>query len=491
MISVAVAIIIIINIALILRITSLLPYAGISLSITKYTYARFTYIAYPTEVASGSPAVFSTILDNLGSVNITETITITVKDSSLNTVATYTDNSATLAPLGMRNYSASWTATSGGTYWVIFSAAYNSTESKTAEENRTFNVTGVTTTTLPGPSPWYPSPVTIPTIIPVINMTLDYTNFLNLTLNESSLIPLYITNNGNTDLHNLSVHVQVDTIQWEVRPNNLTVLPPGTTVIFFISVQIPERAEQHNYTMEFSVVSAELVKTGKVTITVHKVELCTEVERAIRSYASLVDRIDVETTKAASQGRNVTLVLMHLSSARAEFDSSKDLYRKGKCDEARQKLENVKRYLEYAILELAQSIIPTSPIIFYIAVIILVAIIVAVIIVLIKARARIIVKPLFAMLSEDRKKHRERIKELDKAYRKKHVDRSDYEKEREKAEEELDRIENEIMARFGSKKQQSLLEDVKKSYIEGIISKEVYIKSRERLVDKIISEVKR
>jgi hypothetical protein len=160
-----------------LTITGLVSESIISLGIANATLGKFVYFSYPSQiklqcVVQGDPITFNALFENIGNLNITERVEIHVKNSSLDTIASYYDDSHNLTPLEDRNFSATWTPTKG-TYWVIANASYNSTlENKTAEENHSFEVTAregigtlqripgkITKIIQPGRSKIYPSEI--------------------------------------------------------------------------------------------------------------------------------------------------------------------------------------------------------------------------------------------------------------------------------------------------------------------------------------------
>lgn len=331
---------------------------NISLSIQNSTQAKFILFSYPSEITIGDTANFTVVLQNTGNLNITSAIEIHVKDSSLNTLNSSYDINYTLAPLEIRNFSSNFTPTATGTYFVIANASYNSTlENRTIEENRSFDVVEVVV------PPVVPPPVVPPVVyVPIeliYNLTVTYPKQFNLTQNESFLILIYATNYGNVDLHNLSLFVSVEKIEWEVRPKNISVLSVGSTALFSISVRVPSDTKPKNYILDFNLSSAEISQTGKIIITVYTIEVCPEVERAIRNYALLIDRISMDIGRAESEGANVTLAREYLEKARQSLEKAKGLYELNNCEKAKEELERVKNYLELIVIEIAK--VPPKP----------------------------------------------------------------------------------------------------------------------------------
>jgi hypothetical protein len=132
---------------LLLTITGFVSESILSLNVANTTLGKFIYFSYPSYinlrcgVVQGDNVTFSVFFENIGNLNITERIEIHVKNSSLDTIASYYDDSYHLSPAGVRNFSVNWTPIKG-IYYVIANASYNSTvENKIEEENHIFEVT--------------------------------------------------------------------------------------------------------------------------------------------------------------------------------------------------------------------------------------------------------------------------------------------------------------------------------------------------------------
>jgi len=448
------------------------------------------------------------IFENNGTENVTVEIEIHVKDSSLNTVNSNYDDNYTLASLGIRNFSASWTPTTTGTYWVIANATYSSSvETKTVEENRSFSVTSTPVTTVLTTPAAGGGGVGIPTIV-VYNLTLEYPEYFYLSPGETTEISVLTTNNGNVDLHDLSLSVLVEKIEWRVHPENVSVLPTNTSQMFLILVTAPPDILSKDYTLNFTLKSREITEKGQIIVIVSPISICSEVERAISNTEFLIDKISTEIEKAVAQGRNVTSALKNLREAREEFDTVKELYRSRKCEEAKENLRSVRGHLEQVVVLLAESIQPvlyvpltfleflkmgklwTTGIIFVVIIIIILTILLVVLIAKKKIKIRAIIKPAIVALDENRQRQKKRLQDLEKSYLKKQIIKKTYDRERILIEREIEKIEEQILTRYGTVKQLSVFEDLKKAYIEGIISKKIYYKTREKLANDIISEKK-
>jgi len=465
---------------------------GIDLSIFSNTEGKFIYFSYPSSITVGSTANFDSIFENKGSLDITERIEIHIKNSSLDTISSSYDDYYNLASLASRNFSTTWTPTSSGTYWVIARATYNSTEeTKTEEINASFTVTSATTaeTTMPvllgGGGGVYPG-FAMPVIIPKYNITLDYPKAIELAVNESSTISIHVTNTGNADLHNLLLLPTLEKLQWAVYPKNISVLTPNTTAIFLISIKVPYYAEEKNYLLDFTLISKEISEKGHIVIKISKMEEISSIKHSIENYDLLIRKIENEVVKAAAEGRNVTKSLISLGDARMELDHAKNLVNLG-TTEALKHLELVRQHLITAVIELANSIIPRARTLIYYLILIVILAFLLVLVLLKKSKSKHITKPMKLLLKDERRKYKKKLEEIERLHSKKKINEKIYELKHEEIVDKIREIEEQIIMRFGDTKQKFIFNDLKKAWVEGIITKKVYIKAREKIADKILS----
>lgn len=476
-------------------ITGLLTTIGIS--IASITTGEFIYFSYPSEVTLGDSATFETTFENTGNLNVTVAIEIHVLDSSLNTVTSSYDNNYTLRMGDTRNFSATWTPTATGTYWVIVNASFNSSAAtNSTEENASFSVVSAEVV------PVVEAPAGrgggAPAKVITYNLTLEYPESVTLTQGESSIIPIYATNYGDTDLNNLLLSVSLEGIEWEIEPENVSILPVNSTAMFYISVLVSSDALSKNYTLNFTLKSNEVRESGQIIIKVYPIELCEEVERAINNYEALIDRATAEIEKAIAEGRNVTSTLAYLFNAKEELELAKRFYASNDCGEAKVHLELVKENLKKLASELAKSIKPRVKyviiktwwiigIIFFV-----IALILPIFILIAKRRKRVkyVTKPMIIILKEKREKQKKNLRDLKKSYTRKQISENTYNRKKTEIEKEIVKIEEQILTQFGSERQKTVFKDLKKAYTEGIINRKTYNLTRQKLVNNIISKQK-
>jgi len=468
---------------------------NLGLSIASITTGEFIYFLYPSQVTVGSSANFEVIFENTGNANETVQIGIYIKDSSLNTVTSFLDDNYNLRMRDTRSYSATWTPTTTGTYWVIVNASFNSSAAtNTTEQNASFYVVaaeGGVAVEAPTGGGAAAKKITY-------NLILEYPESVDLTLGESSIIPIYATNYGDTDLNNLLLSVTLEDIEWEIQPKNVSILPVNSTAVFYVSVFVPSDALSKNYTLDFTLKGNEVTKSGQIIIIVYPVELCPEVERSINNYESIIDRATMEIEKATREGRNISSALNYLLNVKGELELAKKSYESNNCGEAKAHLDLVRETLREFASELSKSIKPRIEFAiietWWIVGIVLIFLIPLILIVMLlakrKAKEKVVTKPIIIILKEKREKYKKSLKDLKKFYTRKQISEKTYNKKKAEIEGEVEKIEEQILMQFGSERQKTIFEDLKKAYKEGIISKKIYNLTREKLINNIISKQK-
>ncbi len=469
----------------------------ISTLIASATEGQISYFSYPTTVITGNAASFLVEFKNTGSENITANITLKIAEASNPNVAieTFADDSTVLQPGEARAYLSVWYPSSAGDYIAIANVSY---DGLFAEQNATFNVTSAaTTTTVPGgPGGGVVSelPRVIAPLLPkVIKLEVEFPENITLNQGESSIVTVTASNGGNADLHDLVLETSSDALPVSATPDGVKLLPAGSSTMFLVSIEVPEDQEPGVYPIYFNLLANETTKSGKIDVIVKVKEIKQEVKDAITNYDEIIQKILQEIKKAAAEGRNVTGCLESLGMANQELRTAKDLYEKRDYSAAKERLSYVRMHLRDVIVELAMTIKPRpiSPLTYLIFLIIL-ALVLLLTVFAWRRRKEIVrmIRPIDALVSE-----RQRIvKELQRAnalYKKGEIKRPAFEKITKACDERLGRIDEKIIRMFGTRKQLTLFDDMKKAYIEGIVSKGLYDRSRERLVRIIISKEKR
>jgi len=140
-----------------------------------------------------------------------------------------------------------------------------------------------------------------------------------------------------------------------------------------------------------------------------------------------------------------------------------------------------------AVIELANSIIPRARTLIYYLILIVILAFLLVLVLLKKSKSKHITKPMKLLLKDERRKYKKKLEEIERLHSKKKINEKIYELKHEEIVDKIREIEEQIIMRFGDTKQKFIFNDLKKAWVEGIITKKVYIKAREKIADKILS----
>jgi hypothetical protein len=328
--------------------------AIISFRIEPSKEGAITYFSYPNSLTIGSPANFFIEFKNIGSSNFTSQIKIIIKDSSLQVMKIIEDENVSLVPGQSRFFTASFTPTKDGNYFVFVSVPY---DGKIAEANASFTVSSKIVAPSAAPSI---TPISAaPSPPQIINMSVDYPLSLRLSPGQSSLISVFVKNTGNTELKNLLFTVFSKSISVESKPISIDSLKPNSSTIFLIMVNVSPEISLGNYTIDFSITSDKITKKGKIEIEIKKLRIEFELNQVISNYEYLINRLIQETYKAEKEGRDVGNIIEILNEAKEDLKIAKELFKNKDYENTKKILESLRLKIEKATLNLSESLRPS------------------------------------------------------------------------------------------------------------------------------------
>ncbi len=478
-----------------------LGYAIVSLSVAEHPEGVITSFTHPPSVVVNNPMDFSVSFKNIGNVNITETIIISINSSSMQTIATLRDDSFNLGMGEIRTFTTKYTPTSTGSFvaHVVVSFA-----GKKSEANTTFSVSDAPSVTSPGlggggggvssfRGPKISETITISEIFPEqfkifeigqedvlkiqgieiesrsyarnvqiivkeaalpfavsapvapetgstyqyleisksnikdedikkakikfkvekswINensidedtvrlnrlqegwkklpttkleedksfvyyqaetpgfsifaitgdikiLTVEYPESLKLNRGQSSLVQIFVRNDGDFDVNNLVLFSADSVLSLEINPTGLSVLTPGSSFIFLITVEAPREAPVGIYPIDLTLASDSITKKIQIKIEVEVQELEVEVEQSIKTYENSIEKLAAEIEKALREGRNPSAAIENLNKSKSELGAAKQLYAEQDYAGAKIKLGKVRKLLEDATIQLAKTVGP-------------------------------------------------------------------------------------------------------------------------------------
>ncbi|OGI11554.1 hypothetical protein A3K64_03550 [Candidatus Micrarchaeota archaeon RBG_16_36_9] len=323
------------------KITTLVFRSAINISDLQNITTEFTNI--------GSLPMNARIEENIYYYNATK----------LDPVAYYYDSSVYLMPIMKRIYKTVFTPPYYGTYYIKVRVPY---------ETKVTEMWGVFSVVYTAPPPQQIVVVVPPSISGEINyiekeakipkIFLDYQKNYNLYPDQSLLISVNVNNVGNTNIHNLRLSTSTyNLITTEVNPKVVSSLGVNKSVIFLISLSIPKSITPSVYPLDFEAISDNAREIGSISLNVTSLNVSAkdEIYQTILNYDYLMNELEKSITEAVSEGLDVSIAQRSFESAKENLNNAKDYYNSGDYDNAKDKLDKVKKNFEDVVFQLAHA----------------------------------------------------------------------------------------------------------------------------------------
>ncbi|MEM5879261.1 MAG: hypothetical protein QXU74_02085 [Candidatus Aenigmatarchaeota archaeon] len=316
-------------------------------------------LAFKPYLEIGETQQITTEFINIGTKPVTEKIEIRVSgyiNGTLRPLAYYYDVYVPLNPGMRRSYSTIFLPPNIGLYYIQARSYY---------DTRVVEAWGAFSVYSPPPQiiPVYPpaaAPAAPPApVLGIPDLSLEYPSGAKFYRGEKRLLNITVKNIGTAALHNLKLYMSMSSlINVEIYPKQVSALGLNQSVVFVVSIEVPESVEVGIYPLEFEVWNDEgAKKRGEIAIEVVSVAPPEEEEiySKILNYEFLILEIQGEINSAFSEGYDVALANQTLNYARLSLENVKDYFRLKKIAEAKKELTKVEKYIEDAALQLASA----------------------------------------------------------------------------------------------------------------------------------------
>jgi hypothetical protein len=317
-------------------------------------------LVYDPVIQFGQIERIHTEFINIGSLPVTAKIENRIHkyaNGTLKIIAYYYDYSVPLNPGMRRWYDVNFTPPDAGLYYIQARVPY---ETKVAETWAAFLVYyPPNIIMLPGPSAPTGGPGGI--IVPAVglpDMSLTYPDKVKAYIGGTTTASIIIQNTGGTVLRNLRLYTSsTNSVDIGTSPKQISAIGLNSSSLFLISIFVPSTTSEGEYPLDFEISSDQTKQTGKIKIEVVSslVSEDEEIRQRILNYEFLISEIESEIFSASNQGFDLTLPSRALEQAKLSLGKAKYYYELGKFDEAKKELENVRKSLEEAVLQLASS----------------------------------------------------------------------------------------------------------------------------------------
>ena len=333
---------------------------NISVSIKPVEMGRILFFEYSPIVEVYDPQSITVEFMNTGSVAFQQNIEITIMDINLSFVGNYTDDYVDVLPGQTRQYSIQYVTDEPGHYWI---RAMSTFSEKYVVAWGLYKVNGTKIL------PYYP-PI-IPPSLPEDGsggssaaeyldalhpyLSLEYPSNITLTQNQSTVTYVVVKNTGDADASNVILLPKSVGIKIDVTPKLIPEILIHDEGVFIISIEVSNNTEPGIYPIDFVVLADDAKSKGHIDVIVKQLHPMDEFNSSILNYAFLLKRLRNDAIKASIEGKNITLVLLHLDEGDKYLDLARSSFSKNDYDETRRNLLIVKEHIKNAALELARA----------------------------------------------------------------------------------------------------------------------------------------
>lgn len=337
-------------------------FVNADVSIAEKLKGAITALNYKSTISITDFQNITVEFTNIGSLPMTAQIQETIyfyNNTRLNPVAYYYDSYVNLVPGMKRAFKTVFTPPYYGVYYIEARVPY---ETMVAESWGAFSVVYYVPT--PPPIVIYVPPSNPGTITYVTNevgtpgLSAEYQKDYNLNPGQSILIGVTAINTGEVWLNNLRFSLSgTDLITTDVNPKSLEMLSPNKSSIFLISLTVPNDTPAGVYPLDFEIVSDKATTSGTINLNVssHEVSIKDEVYNTILNYEYFVDEIEKRMSDEVSEGLDVTAANTSFERAKAGLKEAKDYYDQGRYDDAKARLDEIKKDFEDTVFLLANA----------------------------------------------------------------------------------------------------------------------------------------
>jgi hypothetical protein len=365
-----------------LMITGFSTFNNIYVSIEEKIDGRITVDLQPYLEIGKTQNIYAEF-SNTGTTQVTAIIEEKIyfyDNGRLNLSAYYYDASVLVKPGMKRGFDTVFIPPQIGTYYVDTKASYST------KKVEVWNAFLVFYYLQPFPQPTLPSyGITLPSAAAEESkLSLDYPKEVKLSHGESKLISITVKNTGKTPVHNLKLYVSTSNLLGiNINPKQVYGLELNKSTIFLISVEVPSDITDGKYPLGFEVMSDEINEQGAISLEISalSISIKDDVYQTILNYEYLITEIENDILSTSLKGFDVSLAQKSLDNAKINIQLAMDYYTSEDYDKARDKLVEVKRYLEDAVFQLANATLVVKAPAFFLVWIIIVVIIIAVLLV--------------------------------------------------------------------------------------------------------------
>ncbi|MEM5878246.1 MAG: hypothetical protein QXF12_05200 [Candidatus Aenigmatarchaeota archaeon] len=190
---------------------------------------------------------------------------------------------------------------------------------------------------------------------PGYKMVVEFQKNINITQDEEYILPIKISNFGDSDLSNIYVVLTSRDLESRmIYPGNVDVLKPGESTIFIGMIKAPLWLPEGNYKVNIDVVSSNTKFNDTLNVRVDALTLKEKAKELISYYSNLIDQLENEINLIEKE-KNVTIARGYLNEAKKALEDAKDYYKLGWFKDSIDQMNVVKDKIEKTIIAISKA----------------------------------------------------------------------------------------------------------------------------------------
>ncbi len=315
----------------------------------------------PTEVFKEE--TFKAIIGckNYGNLEISNVYTeIFILDQNLTSVIyseSRMENLTSLKPLEEKVDEYYITITQAGDFFVVSRCYY---EDKYEEKNSTIKVKEKIPLPVPAPAP--PVLITLPPPpAPFYKIKIEYPEEINVTQGDVISFYVKIINIG-SPIKNLRLGFEeVEGIKMFVLPSEILILESNSSALFIVTLNVSYELKEGTYFLTFHFRSDKIEEDFKIKLNVFKSLIKEKVENLISFYKDLLKKIAEEIANLELKGKDMSQAKYFAEEASKHLLTAEKLYKFHLFEDSLKELEEVRKYVVKAIIEIVDKSIEKIP----------------------------------------------------------------------------------------------------------------------------------
>jgi hypothetical protein len=338
------------------RITGMALYSNVGVAVEPVTKGIITKVILGSTLLElgERQSVFVEFL-NYGSTTLDMKIEhhyYVYNEGKLDLVASYYDSQYLLPPGSKRRYNSTFLAPETGLYYVRIRIPYNNKVAQTWESFYVYSQAIVVV--VGGPAIGPPAP---PAAGPA-STSLEAPDEVRIVQGDYGMFQIRIKNTGESVLNNLRFFISnPDDLNISVVPKTISGLGLNSSTTFLITVGVPSETPIGTYPIEIEFTTDELKKSKIIDIIAlgSSASLMEYLQNLILNYEYLISVVESDIYSATLDGYDVSLANESLNHAKLHMQAAKSNFSVMEFDDTKRELNNVIRYLEDAVFQLASA----------------------------------------------------------------------------------------------------------------------------------------